>query len=514
MDEATTTALVGRGLSKTYGGEQALAAVDLEIEGGRVHGVIGRNGAGKSTLVKLLTGRERPDAGEVIVNGSAMSFRSVRDGADAGIVAVPQELVTPAAMSVREVITLGAEPRAAGFVRRRAERQVVSAVLRELDADYIDIDAEVASLPLSWQRIVLVAQFVHREAQVIFLDEPTAAMNAEDAERVNHLVRRLRERGRAIVYISHRFSEVEQICDVVTVLRDGRKVGTLSAEEINEDTLVGSVMGEDAAEILGRIKVDAEARRAKFGEGDVPPLQIEGVTVGTVRDFDLTVRPGEIVGLAGLPGSGVEDVFRCLSGERRPTVGAARVGKRTITDPASALRAGVAFLPGSRGEATLAEEPVLENLALASLSHCASHGFMSTDRIRSFADPVIARLGLRPVAERRMNELSGGNQQRVLVGSRILSKPQYLVLEDPTVGVDVAARGDLHGLIADLAAEGMGVVVGSSDPQELVDICDSVIVLREGRGHRTLSGATATEFAVVEAMATTRGERPAAGSRN
>jgi ABC-type sugar transport system ATPase subunit len=262
------------------------------------------------------------------------------------------------------------------------------------------------------------------------------------------------------------------------------------------------------------MKVDAEARRAKFEAGDVPPLRIEGVAVGTVRDFDLTVRPGEIVGLAGLPGSGVEDLFRCLSGERRPGTGAVGVGDRTITDPASALRAGVAFLPGSRGEATLAEEPVLENLALASLRLCASHGFMTAGRIRSFADPVIARLGLQPVAERRMSQLSGGNQQRVLVGSRILSKPHYLVLEDPTVGVDVAARGELHGLIADLAAEGMGVVVGSSDPQELVDICDSIIVLREGRGRRTLTGATATEFAVVDAMATTRGEHSTAGSRN
>jgi ABC-type sugar transport system ATPase subunit len=498
--------LDARGVGKRYGDATVLADVDLALRAGSVHGLIGRNGAGKSTMVGILTGRHGADDGELRRDGRPVSFGSPRAAAAAGVAAVAQEIVLPMDMSVAEVVTLGSEPRRAGFIRRGSERAAVRAVLGSLQLD-LDLDTPVRKLPVSWQKVVLVAQTLHRDASVIALDEPTSAMNAEDAARVEQLVHALRDRGVAVLYISHRLDEVERLCDEVTVLRDGRKVATLLGDEIAQQQLMEIMMGEDAATpaappaSVGAAAADPDAAR----------LRLDAVSVGCLKEFSLDVTPGALIGVAGLPGSGVEEVFGLLAGRLRPTRGTVTVGGRRITSVRSATHNGVSFLPASRRSVILGEEGVVDNMVLACLPACGRASFVTRARARTFVEPVVQRLSLSPVIGRRMGQLSGGNQQRALVGGRLLARPRFLVLEDPTVGVDVAARADLHALLRELAEEGLGCVLGSTDPKELAELCDEVLVVRGGRQVASLRGAEATEYAVTAAM-TTAGTHNAAAA--
>lgn len=506
-----TAALAVHQVVKRYGDAVVLDRVDLELRAGRVDGLVGRNGAGKSTLVGVLTGRIAADAGRVEVGGATVALRRPADALAARIVAVPQELVMPMEMSVAEVVTFGAEPGRGGLLALRRERRVVQELLGSLGLD-LDVTAPVGSLPVSWQKVVLLAQALHRDAQVLILDEPTAAMNAEDCERVLGVVRRLRERGLAILYISHRFDEVEALCDRVTAMADGRVTETMEGAEITHDRLVASVTGADVVVERGRRRATAGSAGAAAGGAAGaahagPSLRATALAGGALRGADIEVAPGAIVGVAGLPGSGVEDLFALLAGRRRAEAGEIAVGERALTSVRSAGRLGVSFLPASRASASLPSEPVVENLVLPALRECAPGGFITVARSRRRAAAVVERLSLQPVAQRRMGQLSGGNQQRVLVGAKLLARPRFLLLEDPTVGVDVAARAELHALLWSLADEGFGCLVGSSDPEELLELCDHVHVLRRGVVAASWKAAETSEYALVAAM-TGDGEVP------
>ena len=492
------TSLRAEGVVKRYGDAVVLDHAAIELEGGRVDGLIGRNGAGKSTLVNVLTGRVAADAATVTLDGQPLDVHKPADALAAGIVAVPQELVMPMDMTVTEVVTFGAEP-GSGFVlaRRRAERGVRE-LMESLGLD-LDVRARVRDLPVSWQKVVLLAQALHRDARVLILDEPTAAMNAEDCDRVMGVVRRLRERGLAILYISHRFDEVEALCDRVTAMADGRVIDVMESGEVTHDRLVTAITGSEVTvERPARARAAATASGAARSEG--ASLRASGLRGARLDGVDLEVAPGEVVGVAGLPGSGVEELFQQLSGRARPAGGTIRVGDDAINNAASAKRLGVGFLPASRAAAALPSEPVIENLALPALGACGRRGFITTGASRRRAEPIVDRLSLAPVADRRMGQLSGGNQQRVLVGAKLLASPRFLLLEDPTVGVDVAARAELHALLWSLADEGFGCVVGSSDPEELLELCDRIVVFRRGRVVASWTAEEATEYALVGAM--------------
>ncbi|CAN5517641.1 sugar ABC transporter ATP-binding protein [soil metagenome] len=463
--------LRAEGLTKTYGPVTVLKDASISLEGGRVDGLIGRNGAGKSTLVNVLTGRTPADSGTVFIDGVPLEITGPQSALAAGIVAVPQELVMPADMSVTEVVTFGAEPGWGGFLSLGRARRRVLDLLESMGLD-IDVSTRVRDLPVSLQKVVLVAQALHRDARVLILDEPTAAMNHEDCDRVLDVVRRLRENGLAILYISHRFDEVEEVCDRVTAMADGRVIDVMEPGEVTHSRLVAAITGAERDLVR-----PARSREARVHEGD--SLVATGLAGGRLRGIDITVAPGELVGIAGLPGSGVEDVFQQLAA-RQKTGGTIRIGGARITSAYDASRAGVSLLPASRLSASLPSEPVLENLALPALGRFARWGFITVAACRRGAASVIERLSLRPVSERQMAQLSGGNQQRVLVGARLLAKPKFLLLEDPTVGVDIAARAELHELLWSLADEGMGLLVGSSDPEELIGLCDRIVVLRRG----------------------------------
>jgi len=487
----TAVALRVEGARKTYGPVLVLDDVSLELRGGRVDGLIGRNGAGKSTLVNVLTGRVEVDAARIEVDGSPVDIRGPGDALAAGIVAVPQELVMPMDMSVVEVVTFGVEPGRAGFVNlRRAEREV-RALLGSMDLD-LDLHARVRDLPVSWQKIVMVAQALYRNARILILDEPTAAMNAEDCDRVLEVVRGLRARGLAVLYISHRFDEVEEICDRVTAMADGRVLDVMEEGQVTHARLVGAIVGSETG--------TARAARSSAGPREGDALRLEQLRGERLQGFDLTVRPGEIVGLAGLPGSGVEDVFQLAAARRAPVAGRVLVGANVVRSSRAAKRLGVELLPASRADAALVAEPVIENLALPALDRIGRLGVMRVADARREAAPIIEQLSLRPVAERLMGQLSGGNQQRVLVGAKLLARPGFLVLEDPTVGVDVAARAQLHELLWQLADDGMGLLVGSSDPEELLGLCDRIVAMHRGRVVAEWPAREATEQGLLAAI--------------
>lgn len=496
MTAADQAALEARGLVKRYGEAVVVDRVDLDLEWGRVDGLVGSNGAGKSTLVNLLTGRVGADAGAVQVEGRAIQLGSPSQALAVGIVAVPQELVMPIEMSVTEVVTFGAEPGRAGFLSLRRARDRVRSIFASLELE-VDPGAPVASLPVSYQKVVLLAQALHREARVLLLDEPTAAMGSEDSERVLDTVRRLRQQGLAILYISHRFDEVEALCDRVTAMADGRVTETMSGAEISHDRLVASITGATGEEgaAAPRQAPLATERPASAGR-----LRGAGIAAGALRGIDLEVEAGEIVGLAGLPGSGVQEAFEVLAGQRRPGEGKVTIDGREIRSAAAAARLGVAFLPASRARAAMPSEPVIENLMLPALGRCSRHGLVTLGDARGRVAPVVDGLSLRPVADRRMGQLSGGNQQRALVAGRLLAEPRFLLLEDPTVGVDVAARAELHELVRRLADEGFGCLVGSSEPDELLELCDRVLVLRRGVVVATAVAEELSEYGLVSAM--------------
>nr|WP_227467617.1 sugar ABC transporter ATP-binding protein [Nocardioides lijunqiniae] len=473
-----------------------MRGASLDVVAGRVDGLIGRNGAGKSTLVNVLAGRVHADGGRVLLDGRPVDLRTPADALAHGIVAVPQEIVMPMDMTVTEVVTFGAEPGRGGVLARRtAERRV-----RELTEGLglpIDVRARVRDLPVSWQRVVLLAQALHREARVLILDEPTAAMNADDSARVLSVVRRLRDRGLGIVFISHRFDEVQEACDRVTALADGEVIDVMDGAEVTHDRLVAAITGPESAMPKPRVPDTAAVVALDDHAGALQARDLKGERLD---GLDLDVRPGEVVGIAGLPGSGVAEVFEHLAGRRRAASGSIRVGERTVTSERSATRLGIGLLPASRRSAAMTTEPVLENVALPALAACGRRGVVSTSSIRRRSADIVDRLSLRPVAERRMGQLSGGNQQRVLVAAKLLAGPRFLLLEDPTVGVDIAARAELHALLRSLAAEGLGLLVGSSEPEELLEICDRVVVLRRGRVELTSRAEDLSEYELVGAM--------------
>ncbi|MFC9978390.1 ATP-binding cassette domain-containing protein [Gordonia sp. NPDC127522] len=493
-----STALIElRGVTKTYGDSTVLDSVDLALRPGVVHGLIGRNGAGKSTLVGVLTGRHAPDAGQIVLDGEPVTFSSPGQATSHGVVAVPQEIILPMQMTVREAVTLGAEPHRGGLIGRGRERSEVHKIVTGLGLD-LDLESPVGSLPVSWQKIVLVAQLLYRKSRIIAFDEPTSAMNPDDAERVAQLVEDLRDHGVAVLYISHRLEEVERLCDEVTVLRDGKKIQTLTGTETESSNLVRIMMRDDEKALQAAPPMADVSEVTVSDIGD--HLVAHGTSRGILTEFDLDVAPGELVGVAGLPGSGVEEVFAILSGASRPDSGSVRLGPRVIRSVRSATRMGVSTLPASRRDVLLAEESVPSNMVLSALSEGSWKSFLTTGGVARFCRTIADSLGLAPVYQRQIGQLSGGNQQRALVGGRLLGKPHFLVLEDPTVGVDISARQELHDVLRSLTAEGMGLVVGSSDPRELALLCSRVVVIRRGRVVEELAGARLTEYSLTESM--------------
>ena len=491
---ASTPVLAARAVSKRFAGTQAVSEASIELQAGEIHGLIGPNGAGKSTIVGMLTGRVAPDDGTVELDGRAVSFGSVREGLGHGVVTVPQELAVPTDLSVAQYVCLGAEPRRAGFVRRGAEVRTAAAIIERLGLG-ISARQKVGTLMPSQQKAIMVAQALHRDARALLLDEPTAGMSQDHSEPLLAVVERLRGEDLAVLYISHRLVEVVRLCPTVTVMRNGLVDGVLHGDEVTRSALAQRLT-------KGEREPDPGAARTTVREpaGADGSVALESVAGRRVIGVDLTARPGEILGLAGLPGSGVEDVFAAIVGAEAPRSGSVTIDGRRITSPRSAAAAGVGYLPPARRDAVLAEDTVARNMVLTSFHAIGRWGLTTRRREMTAARPVATELGLAHVLGTPIRDLSGGNQQRALFGRLMLSGSRVLVLEDPTVGVDVGARQGLHDLLARFAEEGRTCIVGSGEPEELELLCDRVAVFRGGELVTVLTGGGVTERAIVAEM--------------
>ena len=458
-----TPHLSARGVSKRYGHVRALVDADFELWREEVVALAGANGAGKSTLVKILSGLVTPDSGTVEVDGEPLGH-GIAAARAAGIAVVHQELNLVPTASVAENILLWNLPRRAGFWRRGEIRERARAVLEEIGAE-VDPDAIAGECTSVEQRLVMVASAMSQEASVLILDEPTAALPPDESRHVLDIARRLRSLGKVVVFVSHRLEEVCEIADRTVVMRDGRVVEELAGEQIQVPRLIELIGGRRVAE------ADAAAQAAA---GEPPTrevlVSVRGLEGPKVRPLDLDVRAGEILGVAGLIGSGRSELLRLLAGVQE-----AHGGKFEK----QAERVG--YIGESRAHSVFHDFDVSGNLSLPSLGRFRQAGFVRRrDELKGTRE-VMEQLNVKGRPSSPIWALSGGNQQKVLVGRWLMSGAQVLILDEPTVGIDVGARAEVHGLLRDAASEGRGVVVAIADPKELLDLCDRVIVLAEGQ---------------------------------
>jgi ABC-type sugar transport system ATPase subunit len=457
-----------RGIGKRFGGVVALEAVDFELRAGEVHALVGENGAGKSTLMKILSGVQPPSEGETLLEGRSVSFRGVHEAQAAGIAMVYQELALVPHLSVAENLFLG---RLAPWVRHRDLVARSGPLLREVELE-VDPQRTVASLPIGEQQLVEIAKALGRRSRVLVLDEPTAALSSQETERLFAILRRLREGGTSLVYISHRLEEVFALADRVTVLRDGRRVATHEVADVDGERIVRDMVGRDVVR-FDRDSTRRDAVRARFrfhGTGLAPG--------------ELTLQEGEIAGVAGVAGSGRSRLCRTLFGAD----GHALLDDVPVASPRAALERGLAYVPEDRkGEGLSLVATVEANLGLAVLPRLSAAGLMRPGAERANAATWIERLGIRPPEPtREVATLSGGNQQKVVVGKGLAAGPRVLLMDEPTRGVDVGARTELYEVLDDLAAHGMALLLSSSDTDELMQLCDRILVFRHGSVATTL----------------------------
>lgn len=489
------TLVEAREISKRFGGIQALDRVSLTLHDGRVHGLVGENGAGKSTLAKIIGGVYAPDQGEIIVDGRPVRFGAPRDALAAGIATIAQELALVPARGVMENVYLGVEPRRFGVVQTRELRRRFD----ELDARTgfgLHADTLVGDLRIAERQKVEILRAIARDARLILMDEPTASLTADETERLLAIVRRLAESGTSIVLVSHFLDEVLAVADDVTVMRDGKVVRTAPAAEETTESLVAAMIGR-------RIDLAFPRRPAVSREAPIV-LSAQGLRRrGAIDDVSLDVRAGEIVGLAGLVGSGRTEIARALFGADHLDAGRILIDGEpvSIRSPRDAATAGIAMLPESRKEQGLfMERAVRENASMAILPELSPGGIVDTRRERRMTRDVVAELDVRTRSiEAPVVNLSGGNQQKVLFAKWLLLRPKILLADEPTRGVDVGAKRQIYELLVRLASEGMGVLLISSEIEEVLGLSHRVLVLRSGRIVAELEGESATKDAVMSA---------------
>ncbi|WP_445152391.1 sugar ABC transporter ATP-binding protein [Baekduia sp. Peel2402] len=482
------------GLTKRFGGIAALQDVSLRLGAGSVLALCGANGAGKSTLVRILAGVETPDAGEIRIDGEPVTIASPQDATRLGMNFIHQELNLVPKFTALQNMALGYEGAARrGLLDRRAARRRAKEVVGRLGADF-DLDAPVQDLTVSQRWMVSLGRSLMREgARVIAMDEPTASFTEAEAERLFSIISDLTAGGVAVLYISHRLDEVLHVSHDVTVLRNGKLVGTFAAGEIDRARLTREIVGQEVAELeaIPTSEQPLEARPVVLSARDL-------AREPRVRGVSLDVHAGEILGVAGLVGAGRTEVARLLFGADAPTSGTMELDGKAYAprSPYDAIRRGVALVPEERrSEGLLLQESVAFNISLATAkeNRRGGLGLLSPGRARATAREMVSRFGIKVASvDQPVGSLSGGNQQKVVVSKYVRAGPKLLILDEPTVGVDVGARGELYAIIRDLAEAGAAVIVISSDFEELA-FCERVAVMREGRVTAMVDAAHATK---------------------
>jgi ABC-type sugar transport system ATPase subunit len=487
-----------RSIVKRYGEVVAVNGASLQVAAGEVHALVGENGAGKSTLMKILSGAIRNDAGSVLIDGDEVELASPTDAIAAGVGMIPQVLQLVPAMTVAENIVLGAEPvrRGTPFLDRGAMEEIARRALASL-GETMDVTAPVGGLIVARRQIVEIARAISRKVRILALDEPSASLTAREIEGLFGLIRRLKADGVAILYISHRLDEIFEIADRVTILRDGAVVASEPTAALDRRTMIRHMVGRE---------LDDAANLAPAAPGD-EILRLEGVSGGRLRGIDLVLRRGEILGLAGLVGAGRTELARLIFGADFRSGGRMWLAGRPIDprSPREAIAHGIGLLTEDRDRLGLVPDlDVSQNITLAGLRALCRGPFVDRARERAAASGHAARLRIKaPSLEARVSELSGGNRQKVVLARWLEVRSRVLIFDEPTAGVDVGARSEIHALVRELAASGTGVMVVSSDLDELLGLCDRIVVMCEGRITGEVSRAEATRGTILQ-LATSR----------
>ena len=484
---------------KSFGAVIALRSGSLRLGSGSIHALVGENGAGKSTLVKIVAGLYRRDAGEFRLNGEDVDFTSTAQSKAAGIAVIYQEPTLFPDLSVTENVFMGRQPVGRfGRIDRKAMRREVESLFQRL-AVRIDPDRPAEGLSIADQQVIEIAKAVSLDARVLIMDEPTAALSGVEVDRLFTIARSLRDEGRALLFISHRFDEVFDLCDTVTVMRDGAYISTTPIDETTPDELVRQMVGRDVTELFPKLE-------AEIGG---PLLEVEGLTsAGIFHDIDLTVRSGEIVGLAGLVGAGRSEIARAVFGVDGYDSGSVRLAGATLPrrNPTAAMARGLALVPEDRRRQGLVlESSVARNITLAIRDGLAKAGIITTGTENRAARVWASRLEVKTSALSTVAAtLSGGNQQKVVLSKWLATEPTVLIIDEPTRGIDVGTKAEVHRLLSELAGRGMGILMISSELPEVLGMADRVLVMREGRITAELDRADATSenvmFAATHAM--------------
>ena len=484
------------GIEKSFPGVRALTGVSFDVAKGEVHALLGENGAGKSTLIKIVSGVFPPDRGEVIVDGKPVSLTRPDDARRAGIATIYQELLLFPELTVAENIFMGHAPRR-GFGRLdwRAMRDKTRALLASLEIHDLQADRVVGSLSVGNRQRVEILRALSQDARILIMDEPTAALTEYDVTRLFDIVRKLKARGVAVIYISHKLDEIFAIADRVTVLRDGAHVVTRRVAETDAAALVQSMVGRKIESLFPKITVPIGAPVLEVRDLERRPL---------TKKVSLTVRAGEIVGLAGLVGSGRSELAQTIFGVTPAEGGEIRIaGARVaIASPAQARALGIAYVPEDRGTQGLVRAmTVRENFSLAALGKVAFAGFIDRTAERKLAGDGVKRFAVKASSlEQVAGKLSGGNQQKIVLGKWLANQPRLLILDEPTRGIDVGAKAEIHRLMGELAAQGLAILMISSELPEVLGMSDRVLVMREGRFVAEFSREKATQETVGAAM--------------
>jgi ribose transport system ATP-binding protein len=487
-----------RGIGKNYGPVNVLSGIDLDLRPGEVLALLGENGAGKSTVSSIIAGVVKPTAGTMTWRGAPHAPSSPADALSAGIGLIHQEMRLLRDLSIAENVFVGRLPMRGGRIDRAAMNERAAWQLRRLGLN-VEPTTLVRELRVAAQQQVEIAKALTLNAQLLIFDEPTAALGADETERLFEQIGRLKAEGVSFIYISHRLDEIARIADRVAVLRDGRLVATHDTAQVPVETLVEEMVGRPLDRMFPAITIPSPDTR--------PILEVEGLTSadGAFSDINFNVRSGEVFGIAGIVGAGRTELMRAISGADPIAAGIVKVDGKAIhlRQPSDALSHGIVLLPEDRkGHALILPQTIAENLAIGNYARVAPNGWITKGRTQAFAGDAIKRFLIKGVAEQRIDQLSGGNQQKVVIAKSILREPKVVIMDEPTRGIDVGARSAIYDVIADLARKGMAVIVVSSDLDEVLGLSHRILVLSRGRQRGILEADVANRYSVME-LATT-----------
>ncbi|NWG16971.1 MAG: sugar ABC transporter ATP-binding protein [Chloroflexi bacterium] len=486
-----------RGISKAFPGVQALSDVDFEVYPGEVVALLGENGAGKSTLMKILAGAYQKDSGRIYLNNQEIEFTSPHHAQTMGISIIYQEFNLVPTQTVAANIFTGREPlhRGVGRLLKMVDKQEMERAAQEMlnvvGAHVIPTDM-IRSLPVAERQLVEIAKALSFDSRVIIMDEPTSALGDEETQNLFNIVRSLKNQGRAVIFITHRLKEVFEIADRIVVLRDGRLVGSVPAHETSIDGLISMMVGRSLDQMYQKETSDI---------GDVV-MRVQGLTRhGVVEDVSFELRRGEILGFAGLVGAGRTETARLLFGADPKDGGEIWIdGKKpSIHSPEDAIRAGISFVPEDRGnQGLILLLSVLKNEVLPTMSHFTHYGLLDGAALQQRAQDYVNRLNVRtPSLEQKVMFLSGGNQQKVVLAKWLMSNPKVLILDEPTRGIDVGAKSEIYALMSQLARNGIGIIMISSELPEILAMSDRVLVMCEGRVTGIIDRQEATQEVIM-----------------